>query len=135
MNRPDAVVYVIDDDRAVRESLCALFDSVPLVALCFEGPQQFLETFDPSIPGCLVLDYRMPGMNGLELQKHLRSAGCEIPIIFISGHGGIDTAVAAMREGADDFLTKPFDQDTLVDRVQEAIFRDVIRRQDGGSGA
>jgi FixJ family two-component response regulator len=131
MNRPAAMVYVIDDDRAVRDSLCALFDSVPLAALCFESAQEFLAVFDPSLPGCLVLDYRMPGTDGLELQKQLRAAGCEIPVIFISGHGGIDTAVAAMRDGADDFLPKPFDQDVLVDRVQEAIFRDVMRRQDG----
>ena len=103
--------------------------SVGLPAVTFASAQEFLRAYLPSQPGCLVLDMRMPAMNGLELQNILRSKGATIPIIFITGHGDVPMAVDAMRNGAFEFLQKPFRDQDLIDRVQEALARDSGNRQ------
>jgi FixJ family two-component response regulator len=117
-------VYIIDDDNGVRSSIRVLMKSVGLPAVTFASALEFLRAYVPSQPGCLVLDIRMPAMNGLELQSVLRAKGATIPIIFITGHGDVPMAVEAMRNGAFEFLQKPFRDQDLIDRVQEALARD-----------
>jgi FixJ family two-component response regulator len=125
---PEATVFVVDDDRAVAVSLKALIESVNLKAATFPTAQDFLESYDPRVPGCLVLDLRMPGMSGLQLQEHLASRGIAIPIIFVTGHGDVKMAVRALLGGAVDFLEKPFHDQDLLDRVQQALQRDAEQR-------
>ena len=117
-------VFIVDDDAAVRNSLRLLVKSVGLSAAVFVSAQEFLASYDPSQPGCLVLDVRMPGMSGLELQQHLNLRGAVIPVIFITGHGDIPMAVEAMQHGAFDFLQKPFRDQDLIDRIQRALEKD-----------
>ena len=117
-------VTVIDDDDAVRNSLRLLLKSVGLPTIAHASAQEFLERWDPATPGCLVLDVRMPGMSGLELQQELNRRGAIVPVIFISGHGDIPMAVEAMQHGAFDFLQKPFRDQDLIDRVQRALVTD-----------
>jgi FixJ family two-component response regulator len=114
-------VFVVDDDNAMRKSLTMLTQSVQLAVETFESAQEFLEKFDPSRPGCLVLDLRMPGLSGLELQQRLVTRGVRIPIIFISAHGDLTSAVGAMRAGAIDFLEKPFRSQVMLDRIHQAL--------------
>ncbi len=121
-------VYVIDDDDAVRNSLRLLLKSVGLPVQICASAQQFLPSYDPRQPGCLVLDIRMPGMSGLELQQQLNVRGAIIPVVFITGHGDIPMAVEAMQHGAFDFLQKPFRDQDLIDRVQRALERDAANR-------
>lgn len=121
MASSEATVFIVDDDEAVRDSLGLLLRSVGYRARCYPGARDFLKAFDPRDYGCLVLDIRMPGMTGLELQKHLAEIGCNIPIVFITGHGDIPMAVEAVRQGAVDFLQKPFQDQELVDRINDAI--------------
>lgn len=129
-NRPDEVtVYVVDDDEAVRGSLDLLLSSVSLKVETYGSGQDFLDNWDPKRPGVLLVDLRMPGMSGLELQQKLVAAGNRIPIIFISAHGDISSAVRAMRTGADEFLTKPFGEEVLLDRIQKAIRHELARRE------
>jgi len=116
-----SVVYVVDDDRAVRESVALLLRSVGLEVVTFESAAAFLAGAGTPAAACLVLDMRMPGMSGLELQRELASRGCTIPIIFITGHGDVPMAVSAMKAGAVDFLEKPFNDQELIDRVQQAL--------------
>ncbi len=124
-----ATVFVVDDDAAVRKSLSLLVQSVQLPVETYETAQAFLDAYDPSRPGCLVLDLRMPGVSGLELQQRLASQNVHLPVIFISAHGDLPTAVAAMRAGALDFLEKPFRSQVLLDRIHQALERDARRRE------
>jgi FixJ family two-component response regulator len=114
----------VDDDEGVRNSLRFLLKSVGLPARALASAGEFLEGYQPSQPGCLVLDVRMPGMSGLELQQQLNLRGAVIPVIFITGHGDIPMAVEAMQQGAFDFLQKPFRDQDLIDRIQRALERD-----------
>jgi FixJ family two-component response regulator len=116
-------VVVIDDDENVLRSLTALLESVGLSVQAFGRPQDFFAS-PPERPGCVVLDIRMPGMSGLEAFDELRARFTDVPIIFITGHGEVSTAVRAMKAGAFDFLEKPFSHQELLDRVQEALERE-----------
>lgn len=119
-----ASVFVIDDDEAVRNSLRLLMKSVGLPVITYSSAQEFLPRYDTNQPGCLVVDIRMPGMSGLELQQQLNRQGATIPLIFITGHGDIPMAVESMQHGAFDFLQKPFRDQDLLDRIQRALERD-----------
>jgi FixJ family two-component response regulator len=121
-------VFVVDDDDAVRNSLRMLLKSAGMQAEAYASAQEFLSTYHISQPGCLVLDVRMPGMSGLEMQHELNVRGATIPVIFITGHGDIPMAVEAMQHGAFDFLQKPFRDQELLDRVQRALVRDTEYR-------
>ncbi|HEY7389314.1 MAG TPA: response regulator transcription factor [Bryobacteraceae bacterium] len=123
-----AVVFVVDDDVSMREALRNLLRSVGLQVETFDTAQEFLARPRPEAPGCLVLDVRLPGLSGLELQKELAKADIEIPIIFITGHADIPMSVRAMKNGAVEFLEKPFRDQDLLDAVQEAIERDCEAR-------
>jgi FixJ family two-component response regulator len=114
-------VYVIDDDEAVRRSVGMLLRSVHLDVKGCDSAAAFLDAWTPGVPTCLVVDVRMPGMSGLELHQVLRSRGIGVPVIFITGHGDVSMAVAAMKLGAYDFLEKPFRDQELLDRVQQAL--------------
>ena len=129
MNPKPASVFVVDDDDAVRNSLRLLLKSVGLPTVAFASAREFLDSWHPGQPGCLVLDVRMPGMSGLELQEELNRRGAIIPVIFISGHGDIPMAVEAIQHGAFDFLQKPFRDQDLIDRVQRALAADHANRQ------
>lgn len=117
-------VFVVDDDDAVRDSISMLLDTIDISHRCFATASEFLDFYDGGQRGCLLLDIRMPGMSGLELQQHLIDAHSTLPIIFITGHGDIPMAVEAMRKGAMDFLRKPFREQELLDRLQEALGHD-----------
>jgi FixJ family two-component response regulator len=119
---------VVDDDTGVRNAMRSLLKSVGLASQLHASAQEFLSTYDASQPGCLVLDIRMPGMSGLELQEELNLRGATIPVIFMTGHGDIPMAVEAMQHGAFDFLQKPFRDQDLLDRIQKAIARDAKLR-------
>jgi FixJ family two-component response regulator len=130
MREDDGLVFVVDDDVAMRRSLEDLISSVGLEVEGFPSAQEFLRHKRPDVPGCLVLDVRMPGLSGLDLQKRMIEAAMEIPIIFITGHGDIPMSVKAMKAGAVEFLTKPFRDQDLLDAIQLAIERDrAARRQ------
>ena len=118
------MVFVVDDDSGVRSSLRALLKSVGLSTTAFASAHDFLAAYDQSEPGCLVLDVRMPGMSGMELQVELNRRGAVIPVIFVTGHGDVPMAVEAMQQGAFDFLQKPFRDQELISRVQKALERD-----------
>jgi len=128
MKTPAACVFIVDDDEAVRSSVRFLIRSVGLQAQVYRSAQDFLAGYDPRHPGCLLLDVRMPGMSGLELQQELNRRGATIPVVFISGHGDVPMAVEAMQQGAFDFLQKPFRDQDLLDRVQRALARDTESR-------
>ena len=121
-------VFVVDDDESVRGSLRFLLRSAGLESRAFGSATEFLAGYDPAQPGCLVLDVRMPGMNGLELQQELNLRGAVIPVIFITGHGDIPMAVEAMQHGAHDFLQKPFRDEDLIERVRRALAKDAKAR-------
>jgi FixJ family two-component response regulator len=121
-------VFVIDDDEAVRESLSALFRSVPLPVTACASAQEFLQIKLPDAPSCLVLDVRLPEVSGLDFQRTLGFAGSHMPIVFISGYADVPMTVQAMKAGAVEFLTKPFRDQELVDAVQAAINADRVRR-------
>jgi FixJ family two-component response regulator len=121
---PVETVVIIDDDEAVRSSLKLLLQSVGLAAQTHAAAADFLAAYDPHLPGCLVLDVRMPGLSGLELQEQLNLRGAIAPVIFITGHGDVPMAVEAMQHGAFDFLQKPFRDQDLLDRIQRALARD-----------
>jgi len=122
------VVYIVDDDDAIRSAVRLLLKSVGLAATAVASAQEFLTTYDPQQPGCLILDVRMPGMSGLELQQQLNMRGAIIPVIFITGHGDVPMAVEAMQQGAFDFLQKPFRDQDLIDRIQRALAKDQTGR-------
>ena len=117
-------VVVVDDDEAVRASLRLLMKSVGLAVETHASAGEFLAAYNPAQPGCLVLDVRMPGMSGLELQEQLNLKGAIIPVIFVTGHGDVPMAVEAMQHGAFDFLQKPFRDQDLLDRIQRALLSD-----------
>jgi FixJ family two-component response regulator len=129
MNHPPPTVFVVDDDSAVLKSLTRLLRSAGFVVTTFSSPRVFLERHDPTLPGCLVLDVAMPGLNGLELQKALSAGGHERAIVFLTGRGDIPMSVQAMKSGAVDFLTKPVNDDDLLKAVHAAIEKDRIQRQ------
>ena len=124
MTETDAVVFVVDDDASMRESIKNLIRSVGLRAELCASAQEFLRSKHPAVPSCLVLDVRLPGLSGLDLQRRTSEAGLEIPIIFITGHGDIPMTVRAMKAGAVEFLTKPFRDQDLLDAIQQALERD-----------
>jgi FixJ family two-component response regulator len=124
MMETDAMVFVVDDDAPMRESLRNLIRSVGLRVELFSSAQEFLESNRPEMPSCLVLDVRLPGLSGLDLQKRTTEAGMEIPIIFITGYGDIPMTVRAMKAGAVEFLSKPFRDQDLLDAIQLALERD-----------
>jgi FixJ family two-component response regulator len=124
-----ATVFVIDDDAAVRVSIQGLLKSVGLRSESFGTAQEFLRTKRPDGPSCLVLDVRLPGVNGLDFQRDLADKGFRIPIIFITGHGDIPMTVKAMKSGAVEFLTKPFRDQDLLDAIHQALDRDRVTRQ------
>lgn len=124
MRERHPVAFVVDDDQAVRDSLRLLLRSLTIDAVTLPSARAFLDTYDASQPGCLILDVRMPEIGGLELQRQLNLRGATIPIVFITGHGDIPMAVEAMRLGAFDFLQKPFSEADLLDRVKRALERD-----------
>lgn len=130
MKETEPIVFVIDDDRLIREGLQSLIKSVGLRAESFASAQDFLAAKRPDAPACLILDVRMPGISGLDLQLKLSEDGIPIPIIFITGHGDIPMSVRAMKEGAHEFLTKPVRGQDLLDAVQKAIASDrELRRE------
>lgn len=130
MSRPRETVFVVDDDEAVRDSLTLLLEAEGLATEGFEDAQAFLEAYRPERGGCLVLDVRMPGMNGLELQRELNQAGADLPVIFITGHGDVPMSVKALKAGALDFLEKPFDGKDLLAVIQKAFVQDARRRKE-----
>jgi len=124
MTNDGDIVYVIDDDESIREALNSLIRSVGLKVATFASAQEFLQSPRPDVPACLILDVRMPGLSGLDLQRELAEANIHIPIIFITGHGDIPMSVRAMKAGAVEFLTKPFRDQDLLDAIQQALERD-----------
>jgi FixJ family two-component response regulator len=129
MTEPDRLVFVVDDDAPLRESLADLLRSIGLRVETFASAQEFLQSKRPDVPSCLVLDVRLKGLSGLDLQKRLIEGDIEIPIIFITGHGDIPMAVQAMKAGAVEFLRKPFRDQDLLDAVQHALERDRKARE------
>lgn len=127
------LVLVVDDDEHIREALCDLLRSVGIEALCFASTQEFLQADLPDRPGCLILDVRLPGLSGLEFQRHLASTGNPMPIVFMTGYGDIPMSVRAMKAGASDFLTKPFRDQDMLDAVSGAIDQDRARRTSRGA--
>jgi FixJ family two-component response regulator len=125
----DAIVFVVDDDSAVRAAIQGLLKSVGLRSDSFGTAQEFLTSERSDGPSCLVLDIRLPGINGLDFQRQLADAGVHIPIIFITGYGDIPMTVRAMKSGAVEFLTKPFRDQDLLDAISQALDRDRIARQ------
>jgi FixJ family two-component response regulator len=128
-NDSSPTVFIVDDDAAIRFAMQALMDSVNLNHEIFASADEFLEKISGQRPGCLVLDIRMPGLGGLELQEELIKRGNTLPIIFITGHGDVPMAVEAMQKGAVDFIQKPFRDQELLDRIREALATDEERRE------
>jgi len=130
MSEPDATVFIIDDDPSVRKGIARLLKSEGYAVRGFPSARAFLEADPSREPGCLILDVRMPGLSGPDLQDELKSRGVSLPIIFITGHGDVPTSVRAMKAGAVDFLEKPFEDRTLLDLVRESIERDRKKRSE-----
>ncbi len=130
-----AIVYIIDDDQSVRDALEDLLASVDLNVKAFGSTQAFLEHGLVEAPACLVLDIRMPGQSGLDFQREMARLGIEVPVIFITGHGDIEMSVRAMKEGAIEFLTKPFRDQDLLDAIHRGIRIDMQRRAETGAAA
>lgn len=129
MSEAATTVYVIEDDDDLRESLAGMIRSVGLQVQHFGHPRDFFANYDPQTPGCLVVDLRLPDMSGLELQRVAAKQGSLHPFLIITGHGDVQTAVAAMRQGALDFIEKPFSRQQLLDRVQQAVTQDLQQRR------
>ena len=125
----NATIAIVDDDPSVREGLSSLIRSVGLNVETYASAQEFLERSGAETPSCLVLDLQLPGLSGLDLQKRMAEAGLQIPIVFLTGHGNIPASVQAMKAGAVEFLTKPFDEEDLLLAIQEAVERDRQTRQ------
>jgi FixJ family two-component response regulator len=121
-------IYVVDDDDSMRQAIALLLRTVGYTPVVFARPGEFLSKFDANVHGCLVLDIRMPEMSGLEVQQQLNRSGAILPVIFITGHGDIPMAVQAMKDGAFDFLTKPFRDQDLLDRINNALKQDAENR-------
>lgn len=129
MIESESVIYVVDDDHSVLEALSSLVRSIGLEVICFSSAEAFLQKVQQRGHGCLILDVRMPEMSGLDVQKALKEQGNNIPIIFISGHGDIPMAVKAVKEGAVDFLTKPFREEELLSAIRMALKLDIIKSE------
>ena len=127
--RKKPTIYIVDDDDGMRRALTVLTQTVGYNAVAFERPAEFLQKLDPNQPGCLVLDVRMPEMSGLEVQQQLNRNGSMLPVILMTGHGDIPMAVQAMKDGAFDFLQKPFRDQDLLDRINGAIKQDAENRE------
>jgi len=134
-NNVDSMVFVIDDDESIRESLKSLIRSVGLGVRTYASADEFLQGERPNVPACLILDVRMPGLSGLDLQRDLSERNIRIPIIFITGHGDIPMSVRAMKAGAVEFLTKPFRDQDLLDAIQQALERDRRARSENADNA
>ena len=130
MKEAEATVFVVDDDESIREALRDLLESVGLRVETFASAPEFLQSRRSDVPGCLVLDIRLPGLSGLDLQREMAVANINTPIIFITGHGDIPMTVRAMKAGAVEFLTKPFRDQDLLDAIQQALGRDRAARQE-----
>jgi RNA polymerase sigma factor (sigma-70 family) len=130
MKETEATVFVIDDDESIRDVLKDLIQSVGLPVETFTSAQQFLQSHHSSAPGCLVLDVRLPGLSGLDLQRQLAEANIRTPIIFITGHADVPMTVRAMKAGAVEFLTKPFREQELLDAIRQALDRDRAEREE-----
>jgi FixJ family two-component response regulator len=130
MSKPESIVYVVDDDESVREAIQSLIRSVGLHVEAFASAQDFLRSKRPDVPRCLVLDIRLPGFSGLQLQRKLADADIRIPIVFMTGHGDIPMTVKAMKAGAVEFLTKPFRDQDLLDAIQQSIETDRSARRE-----
>jgi FixJ family two-component response regulator len=135
MTNPTNRVFVVEDDASMRSALKNLLRSVGLEPQLFASAQEFLDSARPEGPSCLILDVRLPGLSGLDLQRELATAGIHIPIIFITAHGDIPMSVRAMKAGAVEFLTKPFRDQDLLDAIQAALAQDRIRHQKAGEFA
>jgi FixJ family two-component response regulator len=131
MTNTKGKVFIVDDDDAVRDSLCFLLTTVNLESESYESGDQFLANFDEEMSGCLLLDIRMPGTSGIEVQKRLKELNCELPVIFVTGHGDVPMAVEAMQSGAFDFIQKPFRDQDLLDRIYQAL--ETYERQEATS--
>ena len=129
MNEPSGIVYVVDDDPSVRKASARLFRSAGFQVEAFGTAQEFLEYPRPDQPSCLVLDVRMPGLNGVELQEQLKAHDADLPIIFMTGHGDIPMTVKAIKAGAVDFLPKPVSDERLLQAVADAVDTHALRRQ------
>jgi FixJ family two-component response regulator len=125
----EPVIAIVDDDPSAREGLQSLIESAGWMTETFASAQEFLARPGAKAPSCLVLDLQMPGLSGLDLQKRMAEVGLEVPIVFLTGHGNIPASVQAMKAGAVEFLTKPFDEEKLVQAIEEAIERDRRTRQ------
>jgi FixJ family two-component response regulator len=124
------IVFIVDDDASVLKGLRRLLVASGFEVAAFDSPRQFIEHYDPSVPGCLVLDVAMPGLNGMELQQELAARGCALPIVFLTGHGDVPTSVQAMKRGAADFLTKPVDENDLLAAIRTALEKgSALRRE------
>ena len=123
INEP--TVFIVDDDDAVRRFLSGLVHSIDLRVEAHASAQDFLDAYEPGCPGCLLLDVRMPGMSGLELQRELAGHSIDLPVIILTGHGNVPVAVQAMKAGAVDFIEKPFNNELLLDRIQTAVAQSV----------
>jgi FixJ family two-component response regulator len=128
--RPEPTVFIVDDDRNILRAMQFLLKSVGLRSEVFASGDEFLEAFDAKRPGCLVLDIRMPGLGGLELQERLLGIRSSLPVIFVTGHGDVPMAVEAMQKGAFDFVQKPFSEDDLLGRIQAALAADRRERDE-----
>jgi FixJ family two-component response regulator len=129
MRHPNAVIAIVDDDPSVRQGLESLIRSAGWKVVTFASAQEFLDRPHADAPNCLILDLQLPGLSGLDLQKRIAEVGLEIPIVFLTGHGNIPASVQAMKAGAVEFLTKPFDDEELLQAIHEAIERDRRSRQ------
>jgi RNA polymerase sigma factor (sigma-70 family) len=130
MDQNKPTVFVVDDDEEVRSALKLLFESVGLPVICYASGLEYLQRFDESLPGCLVVDIRMPGMSGLDMQEKLHDYPIHPPVIIITGHGDVPMAVRAVQAGAVDFIEKPFRDQILLDSVHRAIEMDAKKRGD-----
>jgi FixJ family two-component response regulator len=129
MNEPKQIVYVIDDDTSMRSAIKRLVAAVGFRVETFSSGREFLASKLAEVPGCVVLDVRLPGLSGLDLQREMAETGIHTPIIFVTGHGDIPMSVQAMKAGATEFLTKPFREQDLLDAIRQAIKRDAAARQ------
>jgi len=130
MAQKSPTVFIVDDEDQIRKAIGLLLETVKLPYREFASAADFLSEFDPETPGCIVLDLRMPGMSGMELQSRLSAMGSTLPIVFVTAHGDVPTAVEAVKAGAVDFIQKPFQDQKLLDMIHEALDRDAKSRRD-----
>ena len=131
----EPTIFIVDDDPAMRESLSWLLETIGHPVKTFENAQEFLDNFDSQAPGCLVLDVRLPGMSGLQLQQKMKNDNVNLPVIIISGHGDVPMAVKAMQQGALEFHEKPFRDQELLDSIQDALEVDATNRSKNAESA